>query len=79
MGRWEKTAAPACMEHCEIVPNSMSKKDIIDECHSRSAKAGLTTRYGEPVHATKIQTTSNWGERKYNIWPRDKDGKLTED
>jgi hypothetical protein len=60
----------------EAIPDSVSEKDVIDESHKRSAKAGYTTRYGEPTYRTKIQTTCGFGSEKLNVWPRDKQGNL---
>jgi len=60
----------------EIVPWNADKKDVQEEVNRRTAKAGYTTRYGEPTYSTKIQVTVPFGEQKLNIWPRDKDGNL---
>lgn len=62
----------------EIVPDNVSEKDLRDEVNKRSAKAGYTTRFGEPPYATKIQTTVLFGKEKLNIWPRDENGNLIE-
>ena len=59
----------------ELVPENVSEKDLKDEVNKRSAKAGYTTRFGEPPYATKIMSRG-FGESKLNIWPRDKDGNL---
>lgn len=56
--------------NAEIVPASVSEKDLQDEVNSRTAKAGYTTRYGERTYSMKIMTTSNWGRTKLNVWPR---------
>jgi hypothetical protein len=40
----------------EIVPNNVSHKDLINESNRRSAKAGYTTRLGEPPYRTKIMS-----------------------
>lgn len=55
-----------------------SESNVREEVNRRTCKAGYTTKHGEPRGATKIMTTSNWGERKLNIWPRDKNGNLIE-
>ena len=60
----------------ELVPENVSEKDLKDEVNKRTAKAGYTTRFGEPPYATKIQTTVPFGKTKLNVWPRDKDGRL---
>lgn len=60
----------------ELVPENVSETDLKDEVNKRTSRAGYTTRYGECPYATKIQTTSNFGETKLNNWPRDKDGRL---
>ena len=38
----------------EIVPANVSEKDLRDEVNRRTARAGYTTRAGEPPHRTKI-------------------------
>jgi hypothetical protein len=38
----------------EIVPANVSEKDLKDEVNRRTAKAGYTTRLGEPPYRTKI-------------------------
>lgn len=60
----------------EFVPPGTSDKDVAEEVNRRTAKARLTTRYGECRDATRTQTTVLWGEQKLNVWPRDKDGNL---
>jgi hypothetical protein len=60
----------------ELIPDYVSQKDVIEESFRRSAKAGLTTKDGCPVKATKIQTTCGFGREKLNVWPRDKQGNL---
>lgn len=60
----------------DIVPWNADKKTIQDEVNARSAKAGYTTRLGEPPYSTKIQTVCGWGKERLNVWPRDKDGHL---
>ena len=63
---------------CELVPLDVSEKDMRDEVNRRTAKAGLTTRNGESVNATKIQNRG-YGESKLNVWPRDENGQLIGD
>ena len=63
----------------EFVPDNVNEKDLRDEVNSRTAKAGYTTRYGEPMYSTKIQTTVPCGETKLNVWPRDENGQLIGD
>lgn len=60
----------------ELVPENVSEKDLKDEVNRRTAKAGYTTRFGEPPYATKIQTTVPFGKERLNVWPRDKNGRL---
>jgi len=60
----------------EVIPDSVSQKDVIEESHRRSARAGYTTRFGESPYRTKIQTTVPFGREKLNVWPRDKNGNL---
>ena len=62
----------------ELVPPNVSEKDLREEVNRRTAKAGYTTRHGEPTGATKIMGRVNWGKQKLNIWPRDKKGRLIE-
>jgi hypothetical protein len=40
----------------EIVPANVSEKDLKDEVNRRTAKAGYTTRLGEPPYKTKIMS-----------------------
>jgi hypothetical protein len=40
----------------EIVPSNVSEKDLKDEVNRRTAKAGYTTRLGEPPYRTKIMS-----------------------
>lgn len=40
----------------EIVPNNVSEKDLKDEVNRRTARAGHTTRSGEPPYKTKIMS-----------------------
>lgn len=40
----------------EIVPNDVSEKDLRDEVNRRTARAGYTTRLGEPPFRTKIMS-----------------------
>jgi len=61
----------------EIVPDDISDRDLREEVNRRTHKAGYTTREGAPI-PPKIMTTVPFGERKLNIWPRDKDGNLIE-
>jgi len=63
----------------EIVPTNVSEKDLRDEVNRRTARAGYTTRFGEPPYSTKILSTVGWGKQKLNVWPRDKDGHLIGD
>lgn len=60
----------------EIVPWNEGEDNLREEVLRRNAKAGYTTKYGEPPFATKIMATVKWGKRKLNIWPRDKHGRL---
>jgi hypothetical protein len=62
----------------EIVPPNVSEKDLRDEVNRRTAKAGYTTRLGECRNATKIMGTVMFGKEKFNVWPRDKHGRLIE-
>jgi hypothetical protein len=59
----------------EIVPENVSEKDLREEVISRNAKAGYTTRFGEPPFRTKTMS-NGFGPSKLNVWPRDKHGNL---
>lgn len=63
----------------DILVNNVNEKDLREEVLCRNAKAGYTTRYGEPTFATKIMTTVPFGKVKLNVWPRDKNGNLIGD
>jgi len=63
----------------DIVSPFVPEKDLRDEVNSRTAKAGYTTKYGEPTYRTKIQTVIPFGSQRLNIWPRDKNGNLLGD
>jgi len=62
----------------EIIPWNANPKDVREEINRRTARAGYTTKYGESPNATKIMATVDFGERKYNLWPRDEQGNLIE-
>lgn len=62
----------------EIVPFNTNTKDLKDEVNRRTAKAGYTTREGNPIHGTKIMGPGI-GESKISVWPRDKKGNLIGD
>lgn len=66
------------MSDGEIVPWNENKDNVREEVNRRAAKAGYTTKYGEPRGATKIQNRG-YGESKLNVWPRDKNGQLIGD
>lgn len=63
----------------DIVPPNVSEKDVKEEVNRRAAKAGYTTKYGEPTHGTKIMGSVLMGEQKLNVWPRDEQGNLIGD
>ena len=60
----------------ELVPANVTEKDLKDEANRRTAKAGYTTRFGEPPYATKIMVNVLFGKEKLNVWPRDEKGNL---
>lgn len=60
----------------ELVPVNVSRSDLIDESNKRAARAGYCSRSGEPLRATKIQTSVAFGEVKLNLWQRDENGNL---
>lgn len=66
-------------ESGEIVDWNESEANVREEVNKRTCKAGYTNREGGPPATGKIMTTSNWGETKLNIWPRDENGNLIDD
>jgi len=62
----------------EIIPPGESEKSLREEVNRRTAKAGYTTRYGEPTSRTKIMN-NGFGESKLNVWSRDEQGNLIGD
>jgi hypothetical protein len=60
----------------EIVSFTESEANVREEVNRRTARAGYTTRLGEPTYATKILSTVVWGKEKLNVWPRDEHGHL---
>jgi hypothetical protein len=40
----------------ELVPENVNEKDLREEVHRRTARAGYTTKYGEPPFRTKIMS-----------------------
>jgi hypothetical protein len=63
----------------ELIPDYVSENDVRDEANKRAARAGYCSRSGEPLGRTKVMVTANFGERRLNIWPRDKNGNLIGD
>lgn len=63
----------------EIVPDNVSRNDLIDESNRRSARAGYCSCAGEPLNGTKIMSLVKWGKEKLNVWPRDENGQLIGD
>ena len=61
----------------DLIPQETSKVDLLEELHSRSYRAGLTTRSGGPI-SPKVTLSVPWGRQKLNVWPRDKRGRLVE-
>lgn len=62
----------------DLLPFNADSKALKEEVNRRTAKAGYTTKYGEPACATKIMACG-FGKSKLNIWPRDENGKLIDD
>jgi len=62
----------------EIIPATESESNVKDEVTRRTAKAGYTTRDGNPTHGTKIQGPGI-GQSKLNQWARDENGNLIGD
>lgn len=62
----------------ETVSFRAKEEDLRDEVNRRTAKAGYTTKYGEPAGTAKIMSRGI-GESKLNVWPRDKNGQLIDD
>lgn len=59
----------------EVVAWNESESNVQEEVNHRTARAGYSNKYGEPIGATKIMSRGI-GESKLNIWPRDKNGQL---
>lgn len=62
----------------EIIPWNANEKDVREEVNRRTAKAGYTTREGNPTFGTKTMGPGI-GESKISVWPRDKNGNLIGD
>jgi hypothetical protein len=60
----------------ELVSIKENSKTVKEEVLRRSAKAGYSTRFGEPVCKTKIQNSIPFGKQKLNVWERDENGNL---
>lgn len=65
-------------ESGEVVDWNESEANVREEVNKRTCKAGYTNKEGGPPATGKIMITVAFGEVKYNIWPRDKDGNLIE-
>lgn len=52
-----------------------SEATVREEVLRRNAKAGYSTRNGEPIGATKVMSCG-LGESKLNVWSRDENGQL---
>lgn len=65
------------MTEPDLVPDDMPARDVREEVHYRNHRAGYTTRSGGPI-PPKIMSLNPWGNRKLNVWPRDKHGRLIE-
>lgn len=50
----------------EIVPDNISRRDLIDEAHRRSARAGYCSRSGEPLNKTRIMTFVPQNKKQYD-------------
>jgi len=62
----------------DIVSPFADEKELKEEVNRRTARAGYTTRLGEPPYRTKIMN-NGFGESKLNVWPRDEHGNLIGD
>jgi len=62
----------------EIIPATESESNVKDEVTRRTAKAGYTTREGNPTFGTKIMGPGI-GQSKLNQWARDENGNLIDD
>lgn len=63
----------------DFVSPFADKELVREEVNRRTAKAGYTTKYGEPIGSTKIMVQGfGEGRVKPNIWPRDENGNLIE-
>jgi hypothetical protein len=65
------------MAEGELVPDDVTKRELLDESHLRASRAGFCTRDGKPI-PRKVQSLNNWGRPKFNVWPRDAEGNLIE-
>ena len=59
----------------DIMSATEPESNVREEVNRRTAKAGYTTRDGNPTHGTKIQGPGI-GQSKLNVWPRDENGNL---
>jgi len=58
----------------DLVPENVSETDLRDEVNRRTAKAGYTTRLGEPPYRTKIMQqppTEQYRENYVKIFGHD--------
>ena len=72
------TGADDFPDRGELVPDDVSRRDLLAEANLRARRAGYAvTRDGRP-QPRRMQAPSNWGRQKLNVWPRDAAGKLIE-
>jgi len=50
----------------EIVPENVSRNDLLNEAHRRSARAGYCSRSGERLNRTKIMNFAPQDKKKYD-------------
>jgi len=66
------------LEKGELVPDGVSRHDLLEEANLRAFRAGYSiTRHGRPL-PRRICGRVNFGVQKLNIWPRDEEGRLIE-
>ncbi len=63
----------------ELVPQDVTSEELRHEAGLRAYHAGydVTRSGGRPPK--RIMTTVTWGQRRYNLWPRDAQGRLIGD
>ncbi len=63
----------------ELVPDDVSKEDLRQEAGLRAYRAGYDVTRDGSMPQPRIMATVAWGVRRYNVWPRDAQGRLIGD